>query len=69
MVHCASTDYIMPARIREVQEYLDGYKRNAAFRIWIEQRRQEGLRAMRAAARAGAEDADVEAVAGQDDWS
>eukprot|EP00969_Alexandrium_andersonii_P244798 10816874-Alexandrium_andersonii.AAC.1 len=49
----------MPARLREVEEYIRGHKRTKAFRIWVEQRRQEALRDMRAAARANAEDVDA----------
>eukprot|EP00969_Alexandrium_andersonii_P355908 15445452-Alexandrium_andersonii.AAC.1 len=60
MVHCASTDYVMPARFREVKEYIGGHRRTQAFRIWAEQRRQEALRAMwEADAGAGTEDVDA----------
>eukprot|EP00969_Alexandrium_andersonii_P163942 7245969-Alexandrium_andersonii.AAC.1 len=43
----------MPARIQEVVEYIGGNKRNRAFVRWVEQRRQEALRAARDAAAEG----------------
>eukprot|EP00969_Alexandrium_andersonii_P346984 15340700-Alexandrium_andersonii.AAC.1 len=59
----------MPARIGEVREYIGGLKRNRAYSVWIEQRRQEALREEHAAARASAGGVDVRAFADAGDWS
>eukprot|EP00969_Alexandrium_andersonii_P306733 13559962-Alexandrium_andersonii.AAC.1 len=40
----------MPGRIQEVREYIGGNRRNRAFAGWREQKRQDALRAARAAA-------------------
>eukprot|EP00969_Alexandrium_andersonii_P273447 12086037-Alexandrium_andersonii.AAC.1 len=37
----------MPARIREVQEYLGGKRRKAAFKQWMARRRREAAQASR----------------------
>eukprot|EP00969_Alexandrium_andersonii_P164622 7276886-Alexandrium_andersonii.AAC.1 len=57
----------MPARIQEVLEYIAGARRNRAYTVWREQRRQDELRAARAAAFGGSGGFGPERFA--EDWS